>query len=169
MLEGLLDYAQAGDLASSGRRIPVRQGVVVAEVLSDLEAEIRRSGARIEEIGDVMMHAHPVLLRSVLANLLQNAIKYRSDRPLHIAIVGTTLPDGTPMMRVADNGIGIEPRHRERVLAMFERLSSHGEGIGLGLAMCHRIVSLHGGRLWIEDGLDGSGVAACFTVPETAP
>jgi signal transduction histidine kinase len=69
------------------------------------------------------------------------------------------------LMKVADNGIGIEAKYRTRVFGMFERLSSHSAGIGLGLSLCHRIVSLHGGRIWIEDGLDGNGIAVCFTLP----
>jgi signal transduction histidine kinase len=71
------------------------------------------------------------------------------------------------LVKVSDNGIGIEPRFRTRVFGMFERLNSGGSGIGLGLSLCHRIVSLHGGRIWIEDGLGGDGIAVCFTFPAT--
>ena len=68
---------------------------------------------------------------------------------------------------MTDNGTGIEPRFRTRVFGMFERLSGRTDGIGLGLSLCHRIVSLHGGRIWIEDGLRGEGIAVCFTLPAT--
>jgi chemotaxis family two-component system sensor kinase Cph1 len=108
-----------------------------------------------------------VLIRSLLLNVVRNAVKYRSDRPLHVVISAQATQDEKILVRLADNGIGIEPRFRTRVFAMFERLSSRAEGIGLGLSLCHRIVSLHRGRIWIENGLDDAGIAMCFTLPAT--
>jgi signal transduction histidine kinase len=167
MLEGLLDYAQARDLSSSGEFHDEVVSSVVNEILLDMDADLRECGAQVEVVGDASVRAHPVLIRSLLLNVVRNAVKYRSDRPLHVVISAQATQDEKILVTVADNGIGIEPRFRTRVFAMFERLSSRAEGIGLGLSLCHRIVSLHRGRIWIENGLDDAGISMCFTLPAT--
>jgi signal transduction histidine kinase len=67
---------------------------------------------------------------------------------------------------VADNGIGIAPEDREEVFRIFRRLharNAYGGGSGAGLTIARRIVQRHGGRMWIEDGIDG-GARVNFTV-----
>ena len=164
MLSGLLDYAQARDL-SSGEWHAEPIALLVDEVVTDLDADLRECGAEVEVVGDLSLRGHPVLLRSLVLNVVRNAVKYRSDRPLRITVTVVPAEYGMVLVSVADNGIGIEPRFRARVFGMFERLSNRGDGIGLGLSLCHRIVSLHRGRIWIDDGIDGDGIAVCFTVP----
>ena len=141
---------------------------MVKEILTDLAVDLRESGAQIDIRGDVSVRGHPVLIRSLVLNLIRNALKYRSERPLRVSISADVGADGMVLVRITDNGIGIEPRFRTRVFGMFERLSSRGEGIGLGLSLCHRIVSLHGGEIWIDDGPDDEGIVVCFTLPAAA-
>ena len=167
MLQGLLDYAQARDLSSTGDREIESVSALLAEIEADLDADLREADARIDRQGDATIRCHPTLVRSLFLNVIRNAIKYRSERPLQILVaVQHSTENGKVLVKVLDNGIGIEPKFRTRVFGMFERLSGFGDGIGLGLTLCHRVVSLHGGRIWIEDGLDGEGVAVCFTLPE---
>ena len=64
-----------------------------------------------------------------------------------------------------DNGIGVEPRHHQRVFGLFERLNPGSEGTGLGLALARRIIDAHGGKLWVESEGSGRGAAFCFTRP----
>jgi signal transduction histidine kinase len=167
MLQGLLDYAQARDLTSSGEREDEAVSAVLDEIEADLEADLRDADTEIERRGDATVRCHPTLVRSLFLNVIRNAVKYRSeDRPLRIIAAVERGPDPDRVtVKVFDNGIGIEPKFRTRVFGMFERLSGFGDGIGLGLTQCHRVVSLHGGRIWIEDGIDGEGVAVCFTLP----
>ncbi|TML08665.1 MAG: response regulator [Actinobacteria bacterium] len=168
MLEGLLDYAQARDLSSSGEYRDETVSTLIDEIVTDIVADLRDTAAHIEvRGGGASLRAHPVLVRSLLNNLVCNAVKYRSERPLHVVISTEPDEDGKVLLRVTDNGTGIEPRFRTRVFGMFERLSGRTDGIGLGLSLCHRIVSLHGGRIWIDDGLRGEGIAVCFTLPAT--
>ncbi len=65
---------------------------------------------------------------------------------------------------MADNGVGIEPRHQETVFGLFEQLDAKAEGTGLGLALVRRIVEVHGGRVWIESEGHGRGTTVCFTL-----
>jgi signal transduction histidine kinase len=69
-------------------------------------------------------------------------------------------------LTVDDAGIGIEPRYRERVFSMFQRLHAREDcaGTGIGLAIVQQVAELHGGRAWIEDNPLG-GARVCVTLP----
>ena len=73
--------------------------------------------------------------------------------------------EGKAVVVVRDNGIGIEPRHRDRVFDLFEKLDPRAEGSGVGLALVKRIVESHGGRVWLESEGQGAGTAACVELP----
>ena len=79
------------------------------------------------------------------------------------------MPDGTGprwCFSVTDNGIGIEPRHADRVFVIFQRLHARDAfgGTGIGLALCRKIVEFHGGTIWVDhDFTDGARL--CFTLP----
>ena len=98
-------------------------------------------------------------------HLLDNAIKYRrQDEPPHIR-VGAVRNGDVWEFSVADNGVGIDPEHHQRVFEPFKRL--HGRdhpGTGIGLALCKRIVEAHGGRIRVESEA-GKGSTFLFTLP----
>jgi CHASE1-domain containing sensor protein len=101
----------------------------------------------------------------LFAILLDNALRYRHpQRALRIEVSASS--SGTrAVFRFADNGSGIEPQYRAQVLMLFTRLvPSSIPGTGTGLALAVKIVSLTGGQLHIEDGLDG-GVCVVFDLP----
>jgi signal transduction histidine kinase len=68
------------------------------------------------------------------------------------------------MIRVEDNGTGVDPLRRSEIFGMFSR-AHRGDrpGSGIGLAVCARVVANHNGRIWVEDGT-GGGSAFCFTI-----
>jgi signal transduction histidine kinase len=102
----------------------------------------------------------------ILRNLLSNALKFTDGRRPPRVDVGAARDGDSWRFTVADNGLGIDPEHADRVFGMFERL--HGEdrygGTGIGLAICKRIVERHGGRIWCEPVRTG-GTAFHFTLP----
>lgn len=109
----------------------------------------------------------PMLYRALLDNLIGNAIKYRAgDEPPVIAL-SAELDGDHWVFTCSDHGIGIEPQYRERVFAVFQRLHgrSEFEGTGIGLALCKRIVEFSGGRIWIDDPVDGVGTTVRWTLP----
>ncbi|MDA0365557.1 MAG: ATP-binding protein [Chloroflexi bacterium] len=112
------------------------------------------------------------LVQSVLANLLANAWKFTADVESPCIEIGVREPDGGadgPMYYVRDNGIGFEMDSAEDVFLPFRRLSSAAqfECTGVGLALVHRIVTRHGGRVWAESA-PGQGATFFFTLPPPA-
>jgi signal transduction histidine kinase len=110
------------------------------------------------------------LLRIALDNLLGNAWKFTSGRSPAEIEVGRRDIDGRPACYVRDNGAGFDMAHAGRLFQAFERLHDMREfpGTGIGLAIVHRIVTKHGGRIWAESE-PGKGTTFYFTLPEPSP
>lgn len=118
-----------------------------------------------------MIEADPAQMRQLFQNLLSNACKFRRDDvPLVVTVSAARLgPDDTWTITVADNGLGFEPQHADRVFAMFQRL--HGrqfDGAGIGLAVCRRIVERHHGSIEAR-GVPGAGASFVVRLPEHQP
>ena len=109
----------------------------------------------------------PRLLRQVWSNLLANAVKFSatSDQPL--VQVTASQDCGQCVYTVRDNGAGFDPRYSAKLFGVFQRLHSEQEfkGTGVGLAIVHRIIHRHGGRVWGQ-GAVGQGAAFSFVLPE---
>ena len=112
----------------------------------------------------VTLDGDPVRLAQVFANILSNASKY-SDRGARVAVEATAGP-GEVVVRVIDQGIGIDPPMLRRVFEMFSQASQTVNraqgGLGIGLALVRGLVDLHGGRVTAESA--GPGRGSCFTV-----
>ncbi|MFC4424955.1 ATP-binding protein [Deinococcus navajonensis] len=123
-------------------------------------------GAQVE-CGDLPhVHANVAQVQQLLTNLFGNAIKFRSDRPLHVTFTGEQRGRWVHLA-LRDNGVGIAPEHAEQVFVMFQRLQNRTEqlsGNGIGLAVCKKVIERHGGHIWIE-GQVGVGTTVHFTLP----
>ena len=99
-----------------------------------------------------------------MQNLIENGIKYGSDKQSKIA-VGFLEEVEYWYFTVADNGVGIPAGDIKRIFSPMERTanSTESEGTGLGLAICHKIVEAHGGEIWVESNL-GLGSTFHFTL-----
>jgi signal transduction histidine kinase len=122
------------------------------------------------DVGDLpLVTADAMLLRQVVEHLIGNAATYvRHGSAGRITVRATETLDGWHRIEVADRGIGIPAEHRERIFAPFHRApSAEGyPGTGLGLAVCRRIVELHGGEMGVEAN-PGGGSIFWFTVSAT--
>jgi signal transduction histidine kinase len=150
LIGSLLDYARIGkgELKLSDCDL----GGLLASVRQNLSGLLTHAGATVTYDPMPVVRGDGLFLAQLFQNLIENAIKYRRDCPPRVHISAQTAR-AQWIFSVRDNGIGIDPRHTERVFEAFSRLhadeSSH-TGLGMGLATCKRIVERHGGRIWLE-------------------
>jgi signal transduction histidine kinase len=109
------------------------------------------------------------LLAQVWINLLSNAVKFSSKCERPSIEVSAISDEHEHVYFVRDNGAGFDPKYTEKLFGVFQRLHHTDDfpGTGVGLALVHRIVSRHGGRVWAE-GRPGNGATFYFTIPKEA-
>ncbi len=164
MINDLLTFSRVGTRGKLFAKTDV--GVVLGFALTNLEIAIEEAHAKITHSDLPTVKADEVQLLQLFQNLIENAIKFRSDKPLAIH-VSAERGDGEWIFSVKDNGIGIDPQYQDRLFVIFQRLHSAAKypGTGIGLALCKRIVERHSGRIWIESEL-GKGSTLRFTIPD---
>ena len=105
------------------------------------------------------------LMHQVMFNLIANAVKYSSRKMKPMIEISSEETEGTITYLVRDNGDGFDMKHYGRLFRVFQRLHSQSEfeGTGVGLAIVHRIISKHGGKVWAE-GKRGEGALFKFSL-----
>ena len=144
---------------------------VVSEVLTDLESKIVKSHTQVI-VGELpTLVADAYQMRQLFTCLTQNAVKFHKKNVIpEISIASHDLGNGYWEILVHDNGIGIDEKHSDRIFKPFERLHgrSEREGIGMGLALCQKIVTRHGGTISVKSKPD-KGATFIITLPEQGP
>jgi PAS domain S-box-containing protein len=161
LIRDLLAFSRIGQ----NRRVAtVEPGPALKSVLEELRPSLEEAGAEVTSDTLPPVEADRGEFRQILHHLLENAVKFRAGPPrVHISAARS---EGWVRFSVRDNGIGIEPEHRERVFVLFKRLKPVDDGTtGTGLAICRKIVGESGGRIWVEDA-PGGGSTFLFTLPE---
>lgn len=139
-------------------------GDIVAEVVKNLDGNIRASGATVNVAELPVIACVPGQMYQLFQNLIDNGMKFVKDRKPVIQVAATELENEWEFT-VSDNGIGIKEEFREKIFQIFQRLHTQTEypGTGVGLAICKKIVEIHGGRIWVES-IAGEGTTFHFTV-----
>jgi light-regulated signal transduction histidine kinase (bacteriophytochrome) len=163
LLADLLAYGQAA--TAEPRRVPVACDEVAAAALARLDGAISRSGGTVTVDPLPVVLGDPAHLTQVFDELLRNAVKFSGGRPPEVRVWAERC-GAQWQLSVADRGIGIAPRHAERIFTLFQRLHHRNEydGNGVGLGLCRRLLAHHGGRIWVDPN-PGGGSVFRFTVP----
>jgi signal transduction histidine kinase/HAMP domain-containing protein len=162
LINALLDYSRVGRRPLDLR--PTSVETVFDTALADLSTTIAENSAQVTRGTLPVLAADPVQLGQLFRNLVSNAIKFRREDPPRVEVRAELVGDHW-RFSVRDNGIGIEPKHYERIFIIFQRL--HGRdraGTGIGLAVCKKIIERHGGQIWLESE-PGHGSVFFFTLP----
>ncbi|MBN1908762.1 MAG: PAS domain-containing protein [Pirellulales bacterium] len=164
LLGELLHLSRVGRRAEPPEPVPLDE--LARQAVGLLAGRVEESQAQVEiapKLPSVLVARSRLL--EVFQNLIENALKYAADgqRP---RVQIDARRDGTHVVcSVRDNGQGIDPRYREKIFGLFEKLDPKTPGTGIGLAIVHRIVELHGGHIWVESNAPEPGSTFHFTLP----
>jgi len=164
LLSDLLQLSRIGRVANPFGAVDLNK--LTADSLENLDARIRSKNVTVKIWPDLpVVFGDRLRLGEVLENLIDNAAKYSGNQPNPIIEVGTRQGQGSAVIFVRDNGIGIEHQHLSKIFGLFDKLDPLSEGTGIGLAIVKRIVETHGGKVWVESAGLGKGATFCFTLP----
>ncbi|MBS1124567.1 MAG: arcB [Deltaproteobacteria bacterium] len=164
LIEALLELARI-DRAPIGRH-RVDLSALAATVVEELRHREPERAVECSIAPGLIVDGDGRLMRVLLDNLLANAWKLTSRRPVAHVELGVEQADGETVLFVKDDGAGFAMEHASQLFTPFHRLPTEGEcqGSGIGLATVRRIVERHGGRIWAE-GTVGEGSKISFTIP----
>ena len=164
LLDELLELSRIG--RKSGTPTRVNLGELIAEAIEVVSGRISEAKAIVEVEAELpLVTVDRQRLLQVYENLIDNAVKFSSGSQPPRVWIGVRRDGPEPVFFVRDNGMGIESKYLGRVFDLFEKLDARSNGTGVGLAISHRIVSIHGGRMWAESEGLNRGAAFCFTLP----
>ena len=163
LIDDLLEFARLSRQPLNKRAVDTER--LVRGVIEDLGSQ--REGRQIEIRIDVLppCHGDPALLKQVWVNLLSNALKYTRKCERAVLEIGCGREKNVDVYFVRDNGTGFDMQYADKLFGVFQRLhrAEDYEGTGVGLAIVHRVIHRHGGRVWAEAALD-RGATFHFTL-----
>jgi two-component system sensor histidine kinase/response regulator len=157
LIVGLLEFSRAGRERLDFDRIDM------TALARSAAAEVMGAYPRAHiDIADLPAAAgDATVIRQVWCNLIGNALKYSAKRPAPRVSISGRIEDREAIYQVEDNGAGFDMRYADKLFGVFQRLhrTEDFSGTGVGLAIVHRIVARHGGRIWAQGAPDAG---ACF-------
>ncbi len=166
LITDLLDYAKVGSEEVPFESIDPEP--MLLDILSLNDSLITEKGVKVSWSKLPTLRGQQTAIKLLFQNLIMNGIKYQEpDHAPVIRITGKELADSW-LFSVEDNGIGIPAQYHEKIFQVFSRLHSKDKysGTGMGLATCKKIVTIHGGRIWVESK-EGEGSCFHFTISKS--
>jgi len=166
LLTDLLQLSRVGRKQSALERLSLAE--LVTDALAMVAGRIAIEKPLLVITNDpISLHGDRLRLVEVFQNLIDNAVKFSSSVPAPRVELYAEQVEEEIVLRVRDNGIGIDSRQQHKLFGLFEKLNPQMEGTGIGLALVKRIIDVHGGRIWIESAGPGQGTTVSFTLPGT--
>lgn len=164
VISSLLEMAQSGLQPDNLRSVDLEG--LIREVWEELQVEERAPSARLElKLEQPTVIAAPVLLKQVMVNLVDNAVKFNLSHPTPRVQIGSKREGNVTVVEVSDNGPGIPEEDIDHIFDPFRRIHESAPGMGVGLSTVRRIVTRWKGRLEVESK-PGEGCTFRFTIPE---
>ncbi len=163
VINGLLQYSRIGQ--DNKVMIDCDLNEVLEIVKSNLKTEIEENHADIQCPSLPTIYGNKIAIIQLFQNLIHNAIKFKSDLPPVIKLSYQYLEAERQWeFRVADNGVGISEEFQKKAFLPFQRLSTkRTPGLGIGLAICYKVVKIHNGHIRYESNSE-SGTTFIFTI-----
>ena len=167
LLDSLLAYSRVAAMAEPLKATDLK--ILVEKALSNLEIMIEEMNARVEVQDLPTVRVDPAQMIQLFQNLIANALKFhQQDQAPHVKIYARLKDEnGTHEICVEDNGIGFQEQYVDKIFVPFQRLhgrSSLYEGMGMGLAICKKIVERHGAEITAKSEL-GKGSTFIVSFP----
>lgn len=158
----LMQYARINKLDETSE---VAFDAIVGEVLEELKPMIEESKAIVEVVNSVNFDCYPVHIKSLMHNLISNAIKFSQKKGVPHIVITSEERTKDWLFCVSDNGIGIEAKNIDQIFLIFKRLHNEKDylGQGIGLAHCKKIIEIHQGEIWVDSQLN-IGSSFYFTI-----
>ncbi len=163
LIDDLLTLSRT--VRSEMHRQKVNLSQVVSGIVDDIKTRDPNRHVEINIVPNLFANCDLGLLKVVLENLLANAWKFSHKRPDARIELNGRIEDGAMIFSLSDNGVGFDMTFVDKLFLPFQRLHSADEfeGTGIGLAIVHRIIERHGGRVWVESVI-GQGTTFHFTL-----
>jgi PAS domain S-box-containing protein len=168
LIQGLLAYSRVTTKAAPCSQVDLNRAL--REALSNLEVRIKEMNATIEAEALPTVEADPLQMTQLFQNLIGNAIKFQPHGQRPKVKVYSHFCGGHREIYIEDNGVGFDEAYLDRIFAPFERLHgrSEYEGVGMGLAICKKIVDRHGGTITAKS-TPGRGATFIVRLPVKPP
>ncbi len=164
LIDDLLDYSRLGRKALTVVETDLSR--TVSSILEDIADGLEGRDVAWEIAPLPKVRADPTLIRLVMQNLIDNALKYTGKNGAARIEVGARRDGDADTVWVRDNGVGFDMQYSGKLFGVFQRMHTDAEfeGTGIGLANAKRIVERHGGRIWFESA-PGRGATFHFSIP----
>lgn len=164
LIRDILQYSRVEQQIDVVKDVPLN--TVVGKVIAILGDTIKTSNAEVKVDDLPHINGNDTMLSELFQNLIENGIKYNRapDKKVNVNVKD----DGDFwLFEVTDNGIGFDEEYAQQIFKIFKRLHNDEEfpGTGIGLSICHKVVTKHGGRIWAKS-VKGQGSHFFFTLPK---
>ncbi|MDO9186268.1 MAG: PAS domain S-box protein [Bacteroidia bacterium] len=162
LIRDLLDYSRVGKSIVFST---VDCNLILKEVIAEMDASITESKAKITSAVLPKVNGNEIQLKQLFQNLISNGIKFKKKNSIPEIDITVEEKPTEYLFALKDKGIGIDEKYINKLFVLFQRLHSETEysGTGIGLAICKKIVTMHGGKIWVESKL-GEGSTFYFTI-----
>ena len=166
MNDFLTDILELSTIAHDFPRVATDFNQLCQKVERDLQLSVALHKAIIHIDKLPILNVYPASIEQLLFHLVDNSLKFRNGKTPYIHVSAVLIADKNIWhFSVKDNGVGLDEKYHDKVFLPFQRIDFRDRpGSGIGLAICRKVVQLHGGNIWYTQNTEG-GTTFHFTLP----